>query len=363
MLQYLVGGSVKCRAIVDTLLHVVIRKGEKIILFLDWPQTLWIVELLLEVLQMRFVSIRAGIVTPKRLEAEEVFNKDPEVKVLVASARSASESLNLQGACHHMLVIDWLNIGNLLQCLGRIARQGQAHEQHIEVLVTDETFDTQMMLVSLERYRAQLSATAQLPDLDEMIAVAPQSLKDDYQRRATEREMTLQQYTGRILSDLHIDGYLRVLLGLRRGPTNSFSTAAEPRKAHMEADDRLFRLLYGGAVAGQMLAEIDEFDDVNDGTAAGPSGARGGVPRSSVQATPTARPIQLRPDVKAPEGLEMVQAILTAVEDIFEHPRMALGFRLKEMTKLGTPRFPLRNNSPFNKTVRTGFIANRLQTS
>ena len=65
------------------------------LIFADQPLNLQVIKLLLEILQIKHLSIRAGISNSKRLEAENEYNENPILKVLVYSSRSAAESINL----------------------------------------------------------------------------------------------------------------------------------------------------------------------------------------------------------------------------------------------------------------------------
>ena len=95
MARYMARISSKLKALSAELLEVVVRKEQKMLVYAHWPLNLWVIELFLEILQIPFRSIRAGVKTSDRMEAQYEYNHNPSMKVLVCSTRSASESLNL----------------------------------------------------------------------------------------------------------------------------------------------------------------------------------------------------------------------------------------------------------------------------
>ena len=169
MAQYIASTSSKLQALSEDLLQVVICEDRKMLIYANWPLNLWLVELFLSVIQIEFLSIRAGVKTNKRLEAENEYNNNPKVKVLVCSSRSASESLNLQKGGWHTVVMDLIPMNVLKQIIGRSFRVGATHPQLIKVLTTDETYDQYLQQRYFANYNAEVAVTAKLPVADNVL--------------------------------------------------------------------------------------------------------------------------------------------------------------------------------------------------
>lgn len=105
------------------------------------------------------VSIHGGMGREARLNAQEAFRSDPEVRVLVATD-AAGEGINLQRA--HLMVnydLPW-NPNRLEQRFGRIHRIGQTEVCHLWNLVAQETREGDVyitLLKKLEEARKALS--------------------------------------------------------------------------------------------------------------------------------------------------------------------------------------------------------------
>ncbi len=105
------------------------------------------------------VSIHGGIGREARLNVQEAFRSDPEVRVLVATD-AAGEGINLQRA--HLMVnydLPW-NPNRLEQRFGRIHRIGQTEICHLWNLVAQETREGDVyitLLKKLEEARKALS--------------------------------------------------------------------------------------------------------------------------------------------------------------------------------------------------------------
>ncbi len=104
------------------------------------------------------VMIHGGIGQEDRMKAQEAFNHDPEVKILLATD-AAGEGINLQRA--HLMVnydLPW-NPNRLEQRFGRIHRIGQTEVCHLWNMVADETREGDVyrkLLEKLEQARQAL---------------------------------------------------------------------------------------------------------------------------------------------------------------------------------------------------------------
>jgi SNF2 family DNA or RNA helicase len=96
------------------------------------------------------VTIHGGMRREDRMEAQEAFRHDPEVKVLLATD-AAGEGINLQRA--HLMVnydLPW-NPNRLEQRFGRIHRIGQTEVCHLWNLVAEETREGDVYRLLLEK--------------------------------------------------------------------------------------------------------------------------------------------------------------------------------------------------------------------
>ncbi|MBM3347663.1 MAG: DEAD/DEAH box helicase, partial [Betaproteobacteria bacterium] len=104
------------------------------------------------------VAIHGGMGREERLNAQEAFKHDPEVRVLVATD-AAGEGINLQRA--HLMVnydLPW-NPNRIEQRFGRIHRIGQTEVCHLWNLVAEETREGdvyRLLLEKLEQARSTL---------------------------------------------------------------------------------------------------------------------------------------------------------------------------------------------------------------
>jgi len=96
------------------------------------------------------VTIHGGVGRQARLNAQEAFRSDPQVRVLIATD-AAGEGINLQRA--HLMVnydLPW-NPNRLEQRFGRIHRIGQTEVCHLWNLVAEETREGDVYLTLLKK--------------------------------------------------------------------------------------------------------------------------------------------------------------------------------------------------------------------
>jgi hypothetical protein len=92
---------------------------------------------------------------------------DPENRVdaLVVSFQLDGFGLNLQGACHHGIVMEYpKNLPTMLHGFGRLWRMGQEHEVHWDVLYLENSFDGWVETWMASRYADILAAEGEIPD-------------------------------------------------------------------------------------------------------------------------------------------------------------------------------------------------------
>ncbi|KAK3698115.1 hypothetical protein LTR37_017073 [Vermiconidia calcicola] len=257
MAVYIAETSVKMQALAAEILQVVLIDGGKMLIYADWPTNLWLIELFLEVLQIKFLSIRAGVSTRKRLEAENAYNNDNATKVLVCSSRSAAESLNLQRGGWHIMVIDLVPINVLHEIVGRGFRVGQKHAQTVKAFASDETFDQYLLHKYVSHYRSQVAATADL-GIPKSVLAGVKPLVNATERLDTSQRKDYTKFVNDAVVDTYVDGLARSVLGMRARITEAWADVQDVGRKNLDPEEQLFRLAYGGRVADEVLDQARE---------------------------------------------------------------------------------------------------------
>jgi hypothetical protein len=142
-------------------------------------------------------------------------NPDDKVMFLLLNSRSASLGLNLQGACHKIVVLDMPeNVSTFLQIVGRVHRIGQEFVQYIWVCCVQRTYNQWIFANATVKMLAQMAGEANVQrqtiteyDRQQMLLAA----KDMMPQEAHE---LVQNH-----SDLHYrrqcEEYIRLLCGSR----------------------------------------------------------------------------------------------------------------------------------------------------
>jgi hypothetical protein len=253
-LTWLVGSSPKLQWLCKYIKEVVLDLDEKVVIYADWPLTVFLVELIIVTMGIKGGSIRAGLKRAARLQNEYDYNHDPEFKVLICSSRSAAESLNLQRGGHRMVVMDVVSANTLIQIIGRLCRIGQKHVQDISVLTVDETYDQVLIYECQKVFRLQVAATAEVPD-----DAAHKFLRNLDQQQETEMKEATKTSTitdaqflwaKQQLREPYVDYLTRGQFGFRSNKTAAWG-ANDLEKKSLEPEEFLFRMAFGGVVAQQ----------------------------------------------------------------------------------------------------------------
>ncbi|KAF2143429.1 uncharacterized protein K452DRAFT_307557 [Aplosporella prunicola CBS 121167] len=178
-----------CKDVFD----VCFAKGEKMIIFCDNPFPQYTCELVFDTIGEPAYSIRA-LHSPSDRGATIAKFSDPKdpVKDLFANSKTGAVPINIQHACHRVLIMEMPTSFNLLmQIIGRRWRMGQSEAVQVKVLVTDHTYDQMLQHRATKKIMAQLAGTANLNIDTEEVKEAmddPDALsdtdeyKDDYCR-------------------------------------------------------------------------------------------------------------------------------------------------------------------------------------
>ena len=150
--------SPKMQYLARLLRWVVFELKERIIIFVDWPSTLFVYKLFLQIVGVKHVAIMANQKPSERDALINQFNdKTNDLGALLASQRTSSSSLNLQAACRFMVILEGFSSpNNIFQCGGRMFRIGQLLAQKIWQVTVDQTYDQKI------QYRAALKMIGQI---------------------------------------------------------------------------------------------------------------------------------------------------------------------------------------------------------
>jgi SNF2 family DNA or RNA helicase len=127
-LTHFVPVSPKLKALLHYLRLYVLEGADGLIIWCNEPISLMLAEFICQLLQIDYRCIRAGVDNVTRVKAERAFNEDPDVRVMILSTRSASESANLQKGGNVQVFMDVVSYRVVAQCIGCIYRVGQERE-------------------------------------------------------------------------------------------------------------------------------------------------------------------------------------------------------------------------------------------
>ncbi|KAF5620325.1 uncharacterized protein FTJAE_11682 [Fusarium tjaetaba] len=140
--------------------------GHRVLVFVDNPSTSLIVAALLTSVCVTTLNIRSSNKPHERAQMVRKFN-DPDEKfdALVVSFELGGFGMNLQGACHHGIVVEYPdNIPTMLHGFGRLWRLGQEREVHWDVLYMENSFDGWDETWMVSKYADILAAEGEIPD-------------------------------------------------------------------------------------------------------------------------------------------------------------------------------------------------------
>jgi len=211
--------------LIRELLRVVVKEKSKFINYADWPTSQFYIAQTLTILGFNVGTLRAGMTREQKSSVVATFNNphDHTYDVLIASSRSASQSLNLQTACHNILIWDTLPVNQMLQIAGRIHRLGQKKKQHVFCFCADRTFEQHLWAVNSERQVAQIVATMEkIPLAEEQFETMKKKSRDAIEKMAA-KNIGPEDFRGaaQLLWDqMRAQKILTRMLGLRSSRNN-----------------------------------------------------------------------------------------------------------------------------------------------
>ncbi|EXK91853.1 hypothetical protein FOQG_05870 [Fusarium oxysporum f. sp. raphani 54005] len=142
------------------------EQGHRVLVFVDNPLTSLILMALLTSLCVNALNIRSSNDVDQCAHMVRQFN-DPESQVdaLVVSFQLDGFGMNLQGACHYGIVVEYpKNLPTMLHGFGRLWRMGQEYEVHWDVLYLENSFDGWVETWMASKYADILAAEGEIPD-------------------------------------------------------------------------------------------------------------------------------------------------------------------------------------------------------
>ncbi|KAF5630714.1 hypothetical protein F25303_9849 [Fusarium sp. NRRL 25303] len=142
------------------------EQGNRVLVLVNNPLTSLILTALLTNLCVKTLNIRSSIDFGERADMVHQFN-DPQspVDALVVSFQLDGFGMNLQGACHRGIVVEYpKNLPTMLHGFGRLWRIGQEHQVHWDVLYLEDSFDGWNETWMTSKFADILAAEGEIPD-------------------------------------------------------------------------------------------------------------------------------------------------------------------------------------------------------
>ncbi|KAG5763651.1 hypothetical protein H9Q72_008267 [Fusarium xylarioides] len=142
-------------------------QGKRVLIFVNHPLTSTILTALLTSLCVETLNIRSSHTVDQRAKmVREFTNPQNRAEALVMSFQLGGFGLNLHGACHHGIIVEYPdNLPTMLHAFGRLWRMGQEHEVHWDVLYLENSFDGWTESRMASKYADILAAEGDIPDL------------------------------------------------------------------------------------------------------------------------------------------------------------------------------------------------------
>ncbi|CVL02086.1 uncharacterized protein FMAN_08206 [Fusarium mangiferae] len=142
-------------------------QGKRVLIFVNHPLTSMILTALLTSLCVETLNIRSSHTVDQRAKMVREFNNPQNrAEALVLSFQLGGFGLNLHGACHHGIIVEYPdNLPTMLHGFGRLWRMGQEHEVHWDVLYLEKSFDGWADSRMASKYADILAAEGDIPDL------------------------------------------------------------------------------------------------------------------------------------------------------------------------------------------------------
>ncbi|RSL69016.1 hypothetical protein CEP54_002558 [Fusarium duplospermum] len=164
MTQMICHGSPKLAWTVQRVLQLN-DEGKRVLIYVNHPLTLMILNALLTYLDVRSLHIRSAHPMVERIKAIQAFS-DPneDVGCLITTFQLAAFGINLHGACHHEIIVEYPhNLSTILHAIGRLWRLGQTNNVEADILYQRNSFDAYQLAQMARKHAAILAAKGYIP--------------------------------------------------------------------------------------------------------------------------------------------------------------------------------------------------------
>ncbi|OBT52965.1 hypothetical protein VE04_08781 [Pseudogymnoascus sp. 24MN13] len=287
----IVSPSVKLQALCSIVHDVCIAKDENLIVFMAWPITQWVVEMLLMMTGVNVLSIRAQHSRTSRSQTQALFNSPmTRSTVLVTNLLVSATSMNLQKNCANMVFVEPPGSANIMsQAIGRIHRLGQEKKQNIYVLTTNYSYDQVQQARAAQKMYSQIAGSADIrirrEDMLARRATMDDTNPEDEEGPPLTEEALTQKATEELQQEMVVSMYMRAFG--QRSARDQWGNMWDPTaKDALESENQLDRTITGNLAIEEIFeaavadieeswtnAPADQEMEVNPG---GQTGGRGG---------------------------------------------------------------------------------------
>ncbi|RSM20314.1 hypothetical protein CDV31_000809 [Fusarium ambrosium] len=140
-------------------------EGKRVLIYVNHPLTLMILNALLTYLGIRSLHIRSAHPMAERIKAIQAFN-DPneDVGALISTFQLNGFGVNLHEACHHEIIVEYPhNLSTVLHGFGRLWRLGQTNRVEAVILYQRNSFDAYQLARMARKHAPILAAEGYIP--------------------------------------------------------------------------------------------------------------------------------------------------------------------------------------------------------
>ncbi|RTE76983.1 hypothetical protein BHE90_008561 [Fusarium euwallaceae] len=140
-------------------------EGKRVLIYVNHPLTLMILNALLTYLGVRSLHIRSAHPMAERIKAIQAFN-DPneDVGALISTFQLNGFGVNLHEACHHEIIVEYPhNLSTVLHGFGRLWRLGQTNRVEAVILYQRNSFDAYQLARMARKHAPILAAEGYIP--------------------------------------------------------------------------------------------------------------------------------------------------------------------------------------------------------
>ncbi|MDA8563135.1 DEAD/DEAH box helicase [Mariniblastus sp.] len=159
--------SSKLERLDELLQQLFAHPKRKVVLFSEWTTMLGLIEKILQRQGLSYVRLDGSVPQKKRKMLVDEFQNDPDCKLFITT-NAGSTGLNLQAA-NTVINVDlpW-NPAILEQRIARAHRMGQKDPVQVYLLVTQDTFEEQLLVTLDDKRNLALAALDSDSDVDEI---------------------------------------------------------------------------------------------------------------------------------------------------------------------------------------------------